>query len=105
MVTFGIILPGGFFGLAMNHAFGYQFPVIWWLDIIVGLIDLALLAYLIFVSGEALENVFDNYGNKIGTRGGSGGAAITAFAATAFLIGQFAPLFQPLLESFFNSIG
>ena len=43
MVTFGIILPGGFFGLAMNHAFGYQFPVIWWLDIIVGLIDLALL--------------------------------------------------------------
>ena len=105
MVFFGVIIPGGFFGLSMNYVLGYGFPVIWWLDIIVAVVDLLLIAYLIFISGEKLEGVFDNFGNKIGTRGGSGGATLTALAATGFLIGQFAPLCESWLVPLIGMMG
>ncbi len=101
MVVFGIILPSFFIGTVLNALWmdfkGAYIPVIWWVDIIVAVVDVFLILYLIFVSGEKLEDVFDDYGNKIGQRGGSFGIAFVAMAATIYLLGQFAPLCESWL--------
>ena len=101
MVVLGIILPSFFIGTVLNAFWmgfkGDYLPVIWWVDIIVAVVDVFLILYLIFVSGEKLEDVFDSYGNKIGQRGGSFGIAFVAMAASIYLLGQFAPLCESWL--------
>ena len=103
MVILGIIVPTallGYFGnivLLDGAVVGYEgmnFAEIMdsiignplWLTIVLIVIDLFSILYLIFIPGEAQSDVYNIFGNKIGTRGGSWGLSGTAFLTSSYLM-------------------
>ncbi|MBQ9103786.1 MAG: hypothetical protein IJY57_01710 [Clostridia bacterium] len=103
MVVIGILLPTGVLAYVFVNVPDYQqfgiavltilVNVPWWGYVIAIIVDLFCLVYLIFVSGEQLERVFDTNGNAIGWRGGSMGLA---FLSMALCFALFVALFAIL---------
>jgi hypothetical protein len=58
----------------------------WWGYLIAIVVDLFYSAYLMFVTGEKMEEVFDDYGNKIGWKGGEMGLTFFTLVLTFALI-------------------
>ena len=103
MVILGILVPTalvGYFGnivLLDGAVVGYEGmnfieimdsvignPI--WLTIALIVVDLFSLLYLIFIPGEAQSDVYNMFGSKIGTRGGSWGLSGTAFLTSCYLM-------------------
>ena len=95
MYVIGIIVPSIIvsFGLLTEDyilfgglILGILCSIPWWGYLIAIIVQLFCSAYLMFVSGEKMEEVFDDYGNKIGWKGGQMGLVFLTLVLTFALI-------------------
>ena len=93
MLAIGIIIPAITIGLVVvakvrdDPTYLTQLVdlIPWWGYVLGIIVDVFCYIYLIFVPCEQLEDVFDNDGNKIGTKGGTMGITFLSFALTLCL--------------------
>lgn len=93
MTIIGVILPSialGIYcyaemGFNIYHMFSQTLNSMWWVWLITIVGGILAVLYLFFVSGEKLEDVFDDFGNKIGVKGGSLGVTVFVIFCTFYL--------------------
>ncbi|MBQ4586756.1 MAG: hypothetical protein IJB13_03055 [Clostridia bacterium] len=88
-----LVAPAGADGVFAQMIHNLVDSLPWWAYLIGIVVDAFCIFCLIFVSGEKLEDVFDDHGNKIGQKGGSMGLCLVAWVLTFILFFALCSLF------------
>ena len=81
-----IVLLSEDYALFIKPIVAILYSIPWWGYVIAVIVQLFCSAYLMFATGEKMEEVFDDYGNKIGWKGGQMGLTFLALFLTFALI-------------------